>query len=102
MPSAGRAPDTASKSNFDADDSCDIMLAIISVGGDSTGMKRTIAVFTSVSLATFGLLTVPVGFVALAFSPTVGVVLTVIGGLVLGLCIVLNRRIDRPPTRRCR
>jgi hypothetical protein len=84
-----------SRVNFCAQDSCGIMISTASV----MDMKRSLGVLSSVLLVTLGLLTVPVGFVALAFGPIEGIVLTVIGGLLLGLGIILNRRIDRPPTR---
>jgi hypothetical protein len=84
-----------SKVNFNTHDSCDIMIATNSV----MDMKRSLGILSSVLLVTLGLLTVPVGFVAFAFSPIEGLVLTVIGGLVISLGIVLNGRIALPSTR---
>ena len=62
-------------------------------------MKRTLAVFSSVLLATFGLLTVPVGLADIAINPVVGIVITVMGGLMMSLGVVLGRWIDQPQRR---
>jgi hypothetical protein len=72
------------------------MIAAVSV----MHMKRNLCVFSSVLLSTVGLLTVPVGLVAFAFSTVDGIVLIVIGGLTLGIAIAIGRQIDQPRTRR--